>query len=84
MKPGANESYDLADAIALLFLAQRCKLSKLCAFGLWAGKTHAVRGWKLHVSEYKISAFFLLEDRLAKFTSPIIYINMIIGSPATL
>ena len=36
------------------------------------------------LSKYKISAIFLLDDRLAKFTSPTICINMIIGSSTTL
>jgi hypothetical protein len=34
--------------------------------------------------KYKIECVFLLDDRLAKFTSPTICINMIIGSLATL
>ena len=35
-------------------------------------------------AKYKMDAFFLLDDRLAKFTSPTICINMIIGSFTTL
>jgi hypothetical protein len=36
------------------------------------------------LAKYKMNQFFLLDDRLAKFTSPTICINMSIGSRTTL